>query len=154
MRTFAWIAAAALAGCGYSAGGLIEHESVFLPTFDNLDERRTFEFDLTRAVGRELAARGVRVNAPDAPIELRGKILKITEPTLVENPGDVPIVGSVSFKIEVALVSRSTGRELSKKEREETASFSSGRFETRETARQEVIKKLASWVVTLVEKDW
>ncbi len=66
----------------------------------------------------------------------------------------MPIVGSVSFRIEVALVSRATGRELSKKEREETASFSTGRFETRETARQEVIKKLASWVVTLVEKDW
>jgi len=154
MRTFAWIAAATLAGCGYSAGGLIEHESVKVHPFDNLDERRTHEFDLTRAVDRALAARGVRVNDPDAPIELRGKILKITEPTLVENPGDVPIVGAVTFRIEVTLVSSATGRELSKKEREETASFSTGRFETRDTARQEVIKKLADWVVTLVEKDW
>ena len=144
----------AAAGCAYTAGDLIEHESVVVRIFDNIDERRTHEFELTRAVNRELAARGVRVNDPEAAVELRGRILEITEPTLVENPGDVPIVGAVSFRLAVTLLNRSSGKEISKSEKVETASFSSGRSESRETARREVYDRLARWVVTRLEKDW
>ena len=155
MRLILWAACAAtVAGCGYSFGGLIEHEAVLLPIFDNLDERRTHEFDLTKAVARELMARGVRVNDPSAAVELKVKILEITEPSVVEDPADRPLVGAVSFRIEATLLARPSAREMLKQVLEESASFSSGRSESRETARQEVIDRLARRVVTLLEKDW
>jgi len=154
MRLFFCAAAAvSLGGCGYSVGGLIEHEAVSVPMFDSLSERRTHEFDLHRAVTDEAKKRGVRVD-PAAPVELKGRILDITEPTLVENPGDVPIVGAVSFRFEAALVDRATKRELWKRVLEESASFSTGRSESRETARQEVMDRLARRVINLLEKDW
>lgn len=153
-RMPALIVVLAAAGCAYTAGDLIEHESVVVRIFDNIDERRTHEFELTRAVNRELAARGVRVNDPEAAVELRGRILEITEPSVVEGSGDVVVVGAVSFRLEVALVNRASGKEISKAEKVETASFSSGRSESRETARREVYDRLARWVVTRLEKDW
>lgn len=145
--------AAVVSGCGYSFGGLIEHESVSLPIFDNVSERREHEFSLHRAVSHEFQAQGVRIDS-SAPVELRGRILDITEPALVEGTGDVVVVGAVSFKLEVTLVNRGTGREISKRVLEESASFSSGRSESRETARQEVIDRLARRVVRELEKDW
>lgn len=155
MKLTLWAACAvAVAGCGYRVGGLVEHESVRLPMFDSLSERRTHEFDLHRAVSRELQAQGVRVNDPAASVEMRGKILDITEPSVVEGTSDVVVVGSVLFRLEVTLVSTATGRELSKRVLEESASFSSGRSESRDTARQEVIARLARRVVTLLWKDW
>jgi len=154
IRILAPILVLAVAGCAYTAGDLIEHEAVIVKIIDNVDERRTHEFELTRAVNRELAARGVRVNDPDAGVELRGRILEITEPSVVEGTGDVVVVGAVAFRLEVTLLDRGTGKEISKSEKIETASFSSGRSETRETARREVYDRLARWVVTRLEKDW
>ena len=155
MRLIPWACvAASLAGCGYSVGGLIEHESVFVEFFGNDDERRTHEFELTRAVNRELQARGVRVNDAAAPVLLKGKILEITEPSVVEGQSDETIVGSVSFRIEVALVSRSTGRQISKRVVDESATFSTIRLQNRDTARRKVIDSLARRVATFLEKDF
>jgi hypothetical protein len=154
MRSSALIGILVAAGCGYSAGGLLEYESVFVDIFDNVDERRTHEFELTRAVNRELQMRGVRVNDPAAPVKVRGRILEITEPSVVEGSGDVVVVGAVSFKLEVTVVNRESGKEISKSEKVESATFSSGRLESRETARRKVIDRLAEWVVTRLEKDW
>jgi len=142
------------AGCGYSSGELREHGAVRLAIFDNVDERRTHEFDLTRSVARELSARGVRVNGSGASVELRGTLLAVTEPSVVEGQKDVVVVGAVSFKLQVVLVDVATGRELRRSERTETASFSTARAESRETARQEVFDRLADWAVRNLEKDW
>jgi hypothetical protein len=142
------------AACGYSAGGLYEHRAVRVRLFDNNDERRLHEFDLTRAVVRELQAGGVRVNTADAPVELVGSIVEITQPTAVEGKQDVVVVGSVVFRIQLVLRDLRTGRDLSTAERVESASFSTARAETLETARQEVFDRLARWVVTRLEKDW
>jgi len=153
IRLFAPLALA-LAGCGYSTNELLEHSAVTLRIIDNQDERRTQEFDLTRLVARELAARGVHVNASDAPVALEGTILQITEPSIVEGQSDVVVVGAVSVRLQVVVRDRKTGREISRRERVETASFSSGRSESRQTARQEVFDRLARWVATSLERDW
>ena len=143
---------AALAGCGYSMGGLIEHHSVYLPIFGSESERRGHEFDLHRSVASELATRGVRLHE-DAELEIRGKILDITEPTLVEDPADRPQVGSVAFRVEIVILSRPSGREISRRVLEESAPFSIPRLESRETARQAVIDRLARRVVSMLEKE-
>ncbi|HZN61742.1 MAG TPA: LPS assembly lipoprotein LptE [Planctomycetota bacterium] len=155
MKLLLWACgAASLAGCGYSVGGMVEHPSVYVPIFDTKSERRGAEFDLLRATADELKKNGVDVNDPAAPVELKGVILDITEPSRVEGEGDVVVVGAVAFKVEITLVSRPEGREISKWVLEESASFSSGRSETRDTARREVITRIARRVVTLLWKDW
>ena len=155
MKLLLWtFVAVPFAGCGYSVGGMVEHESIYVPIFDTMSERRGAEFELRRATADELAKNGVRVNDATAPVELRALILDITEPSVVEGTGDVVVVGAVKFKVEVTLLSRPEGKVISKRVLEESASFSSGRSETRDTARREVITRLARRVVTLLWKDW
>lgn len=144
----------AAASCGYTAGDLRESRRVKLRILENFDERRTHEFDLTRAIARELAARGVQVNAADADVELQGTILSVTQPSVVEGRSDVIVVGAVSFRLEIAVVDAKTGAPRRKMERTESASFSTDRAESRETARQEVFDRLAEWAVRALEKDW
>jgi hypothetical protein len=143
-----------LAGCGYSAGGLYEHRAVRVRVFDNLDERRAHEFDLTQAVVRQLQADGVRVNTPDAAVELLGTIQEITQPTAVEGKKDVVVVGSVAFRLSIVLRDAKSGKDLKTEEKTESVTFSSARAESLETARQEVFDRLARWVATRLEKDW
>ncbi len=145
---------ALLSACGYTAGGLYEHRSVRLRIFGNNDERRLHEFDLTRSVARELQADGIRVNSPGAPVELIGQIQEITQPTAVEGKQDAVVVGSVSFRLQLTVRDTAGARDLKVEERVESASFSTARGESLETARQEVFDRLARWVVTRLEKDW
>src|SRR5262245_21185190 len=154
MRFLMWAACAGtLAGCGYSVGGLVEHRSVYLPIFGSNSERRGHEFELHRAVSRELQAQGVRVNDPAAPVELRGLILDVTEPAVVEGEGDEVLVGSVAFKMEISRIGRPGGREIWKRVLEEQAAFTAERLQTRETARAMVIDRLARRVASLLEKE-
>ncbi|HZL72285.1 MAG TPA: hypothetical protein VFC86_07485, partial [Planctomycetota bacterium] len=120
--------------------------------FGSNSERRGHEFDLHKAVSKEFQAQGVAID-PAADIEVRGLILDITAPTLVEDPSDRPQVGSVAVKVEITLISRPSGREIRKRVLEESAPFSTPRFETLETARQQVIDRLARRVVSLLEKE-
>jgi hypothetical protein len=142
------------ASCGYRAGGLYEHQAVRVDLFDNNDERRLHEFDLTRAVVRELQADGIRVNSSDAKVALTGVIQEITQPTAVEGKKDVVVVGSVAFRLQIVVRDLASGKELRTEERVESASFSTARRESQETARQEVFDKLARWVASKLERDW
>lgn len=147
-------AVALLAGCGYQAGGLVEHRRVKLSMFDNATERRTHEFDLTDAVAREMASEGIAVNAADAPVELVGRIRDFREPAIVTTGQDEVLISSVSIELEISLVRRSDRKVIWSDFRREAASFATQRGESRETARQEVLYRLARWTVTKLEKDW
>jgi len=140
--------------CGYEVGNLYEIRDVKVDIFDNLSERRTQEFDLTDAIVQEISARGIRVNARDAAYTLKGRILDIRTPSLVDqkNTDDV-IVSSVLFHVEVRLID-AQGNELWKDSRIEQAAFSTQRGESNETARQRVFDRLARWVVSRLEKQW
>ncbi len=148
--------ALAASGCGYSVGpdALYAHRSVRVPIADNATERRTHEFDLTQAVIRQLQAGGVRVNASDATARLDLVISDIREPALVEGKLDVITVGSVSFRVRLTVVDIATGRTLVADERAESASFTGARGESRDTARAEILDRLARWVTSRLEKDW
>jgi hypothetical protein len=146
-------AAASLAGCGYSVGHLQEYPAAIVPIFGSQSERRGAEFELHKAVCDELKAQGVRVNDGSASVELRGLILDITEPALVEGSSDQVVVGSVAFRLEITLVSRTTGEAIWTRVLEETAPFSAQRLQTRDTARQAVIDRLARRVASMLEKE-
>ena len=154
MRRTVGLSVLLLSSCGYSAGGLYEHRAVKVGLFDNKDERRLHEFDLTRAVVRELQADGIRVNSSDAKVEVHGAIQEITQPTAVEGKQDVVVVGTVAFRLQVVLRDLASGKDLKTEERVESASFSTARGESLETARQEAFERLARWVASRLERDW
>ena len=97
--------ALAASSCGYEIGNLYEFRDVKVDIFDNSSERRTHEFDLTDAIVREMAARGIRVNARDAAYTLKGRILDIRTPSIVDQKNtDQVVVGSVLFSVEIRLI--------------------------------------------------
>ncbi len=144
----------ALASCGYEIGALYAVRDVRVDILDNASERRTHELDLTSAICQELVARGIRVNHPNAAHTLRGSILDLRTPALVdERSTDEILVGSLHLTLEIRMLG-ANGQELWRDKRSESASFTRERGETFETARQKTFDRLARWVVTHFEKDW
>lgn len=140
--------------CSYEVGNLYEFRDVRVDMFDNVSERRTHEFDLTDAVIREISARGIRVNSRDAAYTLKGRILDMRTPALVNQKGtDQILVGSLLLSLEIRLLD-ANGNEVWKDHRAESASFALARGESFETARQKVFDRLARWVVSHLEKQW
>jgi hypothetical protein len=154
IRRLPLLLALAAASCGYEVGNLYDVRDVKVDIFENNSERRTHEFDLTDAVVREMAARGIRVNARDAAYTLKGRILDIRTPSVVDQKNtDQVVVGSLLFSLEIRLID-AHGTELWKDIRNETSSFTTSRGESFETARQKVFDRLARWVVAHLEKQW
>jgi len=154
IRRLPLLLALAAASCGYEVGNLYDVRDVKVDIFENNSERRTHEFDLTDAVVREMAARGIRVNARDAAYTLKGRILDIRTPSVVDQKNtDQVVVGSLLFSLEIRLID-AHGTELWKDLRNETSSFTTSRGESFETARQKVFDRLARWVVAHLEKQW
>jgi hypothetical protein len=140
--------------CGYEIGNLYEIRDVKVDIFENSSERRTQEFDLTDAVVHEIAARGIRVNAKDAAYTLKGRIADIRTPALVDQKNtDLVVVGSLMFSLEISLMD-ANGKEVWRDSRAESASFTTARGESFESARQKVFARLARWVVAHLEKAW
>jgi hypothetical protein len=154
IRRLPLILALACGSCGYEIGNLYEIRDVKVDIFENNSERRTHEFDLTDAVVHEIAARGIRVNAKDAAYTLKGRILDIRTPALVDQKNtDLVVVGSLLFSLEIRLID-ANGNEVWKDTRAESASFALARGESFESARQKVFDRLARWVVAHLEKAW
>lgn len=142
----------ALSSCGYELGPLHGIRDVRVEIFDNVSDRRTHEFDLTHAVIREMAAKGLRVNSSDARHTLTGRIVDIRTPSQVEGTDDVVLVSSLLFRVEVALTGPD-GKTVWKDARVEAVPLVAARGETFESARREMFDRLARWVVTRFEKE-
>jgi hypothetical protein len=140
-------------GSCYSVGGLYENRNVKVDVFDNITERRTEEFDLTSAVVHEMTARGLRVNGLDAPVTLTGKIVDMRTPTVVSGDLNAVVVGSLSIRLQIRLVT-ADGKDVWKDETTQSASFTSTRGQTFNSARAEAYDRLARWVVAHFEKEW
>ena len=154
IRRLAPLLSFALFSCGYEVGNLYEIRDVKVDMFENISERRTQEFDLTYAVSQEITARGIRVNARDAAYTLKGRILDIRTPSLVDQKNtDQVLVGSLTMTLEIRLID-ANGTELWKDVRTEASSITAQRGETFESARQRVFDRLARWTVSHLEKDW
>jgi hypothetical protein len=141
-----------MASC-YTVGGLYETRNVKVDVFDNTTERRTQEFDLTSAVVHEMTSRGLRVNSPDAPVTLMGKIVDMRTPTVVSGDLNAVVVGSLSIRLQIRLVN-ADGKDVWKDETTQSASFTSTRGQTFDSARAEAYDRLARWVVAHFEKEW
>lgn len=154
IRRLGPLLALGLFSCGYEIGNLYEIRDVKVDVFDNQSERRTQEFDLTYSIVHEISARGIRVNAKDAAYTLKGRILDIRTPSLVDLKNtDQILVGSLTMTLEIRLID-ANGSELWKDVRTEGSSISAQRGETFESARQKIFDRLARWVVSHLEKEW
>ena len=154
IRRLPFLLPAMFLSCGYEIGNLYEIRDLRVDIFENNSERRTQEFDLTDLVVHEISARGIRVNARDAAYTLKGKIVDLRTPALVDQKNtDQVIVGSVLLSLEIRLLD-SNGNEVWKDYRSESASYSASRGESFETAREKVFDRLARWVVSHLEKAW
>jgi hypothetical protein len=154
IRRLPLLLALACSSCGYEIGNLYEIRDVKVDIFENNSERRTHEFDLTDAVVHEISARGIRVNAKDAAYTLKGRILDVRTPSVVDQKNtDQVVVGSLMFSLEIRLID-AHGNELWKDTKAESASFTIARGESFESARQKVFDRLARWVVSHLEKQW
>ena len=144
---------AGLAACGYQVGGLYPERDVRVETFDNTSERRTHEFELTGSVVRALTSRGFRVNGTGAPLVLRGRLIDMKTPSVVDQVDtDEVIVGSLVVRLEITITGPD-GRER-RDERTERIPYTPSRAESFETARREAFDRLTRWVVVHFEKDW
>ena len=137
----------------YDIGSLYDIRDFNIEIFDNVSDRRTHEFDLSQAIARELAGRGVRVRSTGAEHTLRGRIFEIRNPSVVEGKTDVVLVGSLQFHVEATLVGPD-GKPVWSEERTETVSFAGARGETLESARREMFDRLARWLASRLEKGW
>lgn len=154
IRRLCFLLVLVCSSCGYEIGNLYEVRDVKVDIFDNLSERRTHEFDLTDAIVHEISARGIRVNAKDAAYTLKGKILDIRTPAVVDQKStDVVIVSSLMLSLEIRLLD-ANGNELWKDVHSETVSFTAARGESFESARQKVFNRFARWVVSHLERAW
>jgi outer membrane lipopolysaccharide assembly protein LptE/RlpB len=142
-----------LAACGYRLGTLHERRSISVSMFENSTERRDEEFDLTRQVIRELSRQGVQVD-PRADRELRGEIVSIQQPVVVDDRLDNPRVTSLVMSVRYRIVDRRTGGVLREGEAYESAVFSAARNQTLESARSEVLDRLAKTLVSKLETGW
>jgi hypothetical protein len=80
-----------------------------LDVFDTTSERREHEFDFSLRLARELQTHGVEVNAPHATHVLRGRIVRVEEPRVVEGRLEEPVVGSFRIDLEFQVVNLASG---------------------------------------------
>jgi hypothetical protein len=144
-------------GCGYSPGYRLPRgvQEIAVPVFRNetIPFRRNIEFDLSRAVKRELQLRSEArlVSEDSADAVLRGTVLEFRQGVLVESSnGAIEEVGIV-VRVGLQLVRTRDQRVLLERVVEDMASFSSSAGETIEDSRAEAVQEIARRLVAELE---
>ena len=159
-RTLLALAAAALAGCGYSTGTLVPggYRTIAVPVFDNTTRRHDLEFELTRAVVEEIHSRtGLRVVAPsDSPdLLLTGKLVDASEEVLSTEDYQRIRESTYFLTAEIEVVDTHSGKKVVKSERvTERESFVPKIGENVRTAREDAGRALAERIVERLESAW
>ncbi|MAW76265.1 MAG: hypothetical protein CMJ95_02585 [Planctomycetes bacterium] len=144
-------------GCGYSPGYRLPRgvQKISVPVFLNetIPFRRDIEFDLTRAVKRELQLRTEAhlVSEQSADAVLRGTVLDFRQGVLVEgSEGAIQEVGIV-VRVALSLIRTRDQRLLLERVVEDMASFSGSAGESIEDARAEAVGEIARRLVAELE---
>jgi outer membrane lipopolysaccharide assembly protein LptE/RlpB len=159
-RALLALAAAALAGCGYSTGQLVSpnYRTIAVPIFDNTTHRHDLEFELTRAVVEEIHSRTALrvVTEADSPdLVMKGKLVDASEEVL-STEEDQRIRESTYFlTAEIEVVDGHSGKKVVKSSRvTERESFVPKIGEDVRTAREEAGRALAERIVERLESAW
>ena len=146
-----------LVGCGYSPGFRLPRgvQKISIPVFRNetIPFRRDIEFELSRAVKRELQLRSDArlVSEESADAVLRGTVLEFRQGVLVEGAeGSIQEVGIV-VRVALRLIRTRDQRLLLERVVEDMASFSSSVGDGIEDARSEAVAEIARRLVSELE---
>ena len=159
-RAFALLAAALLAGCGYTTGSLVPtaYKTIAVPVFDNPTKRHDLEWEVTQAVVEEIQSRtGLRVVDPsDSPdLVLRGALVEVDEDVLSHRERQRIRESAYFLTAEIEVVEGHTGKPVVAKDRvTERESFVSSIGEDVRTARAEANRALAERIVRRLEAAW
>lgn len=156
-RRIAWLAAALLAGCGYTAGsGLHERgvRTVHVRAVANETFRQRLEAELSLAISRELAVSSdlLPAAAVDADAVLEVTIREERERTLVVGGRDSPVLeGAFEAALHMRLWVRQTGEVLIDRMITDRTEFRDPIGEDLTSARFELVQDLARKVVLALE---
>lgn len=159
-RALLVLAAAALAGCGYSTGTLVPstYRTIAVPVFDNTTRRHDLEFELTRAVVEEIHSRtSLRVVSPsDSPdLVLKGHLVDASEEVLSTEDHERLRESTYFLTAEIEIVDGRSGKPVVKRGRvTERESFVPKIDEDVRTAREEAGRALAERIVERLESAW
>jgi hypothetical protein len=145
-------------GCGYTTEPrqLAGVRTVAVPVLDNQTVYRGLEFELSQLIAREvMSATACRIaSADDADALMSGQITAYTKGTLGTDANDQPTERRIWVKLDLKVVERSTGKLLRENTKTECADFALVRGQSEESARAQVMNKLARWAATQLEAGW
>lgn len=151
------LASFALIGCGYTTGyrlpGDVTRLSVPIFRNDTFPLRREVEYDLTRAVRRELQVRSDvdLVTQDRAQAVLEGDITSFRQGVATEGPGDTVQDSSIQLVVRVRLRQIPSGQVLVDRDISDSTTFSVLAGETLDDARAKAIQDLAKRIVAELE---
>lgn len=154
MKRALFIGMILMSACGYRSRGTYAYSRLEVPIFENNSDRRLHEFELTETVVREMQSNGLIVNDTNSPYLLKGKIVKITEPRVVEGTTSRVLVSSESVTFDLEVIERATGKSVVNQRIIESAPFSTNRGQTADTTRREVFDRIAKRVVQALAAGW
>lgn len=148
-----------LAGCvSLHKGGLFDkaHDQVFVPYFYNETFYRDVEFDLTQQVVDEiLSSPGLHLSSKeDAEVYLVGRVLRVHQRVLSEDPLTTPTSLNTTVSVEVKMVDAKTGKTLKTQTFTQTGEYVASQGEDVSFARSEVYRFLARDIVRMLETDF
>jgi hypothetical protein len=145
-------------GCGYAPDTHIsDARTIFIPIFENYTLWRGFEFELTNVVHNAVLAHFPNYRIVTDPAKsdmvLKGEILGISKPVLVEGDLGATIQSQVVINVRVVLKESKSDKIIYKGEKAESGEMVGQRAENEDTAKVKVYEKLARWITTILEID-
>ncbi|MCI0343648.1 MAG: LPS assembly lipoprotein LptE [Planctomycetales bacterium] len=139
-----WMLAAA--GCGYTVGPLVPPgvRTVAIAPAENLTDRRDLDWNLTRAIGEELQARGLVValgGGADSTLHVR--VRQVKERVVAESPRDEVLAGEVTVEADVVLRRRNGSVAVERRGIREAAGYVASLGQTEDTAIEAATRVLA-----------
>lgn len=144
-------------GCGYSAGYRMPRgvSRISVPVFKNetIPFRKDLEYELTRAVKRELQLMTPAevTSFEDSNAILRGSVLQFDEGVLVESGSGSIQESGVVIRVGIQLIRSRDERVLLERSVEARASYSLAAGESIEVARREALTDLARRIIAEIE---
>jgi hypothetical protein len=159
MKILLAIACCLLTSCfALQRGGLFskQYDQVFVPYFFNETFYRDVEFQITeQLVGEILSSPGLHLSSKeDAEVYLIGRVLRVRQRVLSEDPDTKPTSLNTSITVEVQMVDARTGEVLKTQEFRRSGEFVESRGEDVAFARSEVFRFLARDIVRMLETDF
>lgn len=152
--------AAALVGCGYTAGSLVsrEYRTIYVPIWENRTFRRGLEFRLTELLQKEIERRThLKLTTEDrADTKLSGEIVDFQQRVLTEDLMDRPVETQVRVVVNFRWEDLRTGETIVREVGlAQTGEAVFARGETPEgAAATEAFQDLAEQIVEKMESSW